>query len=173
VPRSDWVRYVIQRGDTLFIIARASGIRTDVLRQGNCLTSNVIITGTTILIPPDSPLVNNPSGTGTYQREGCSDPTVQITSPALGETVGSVITVFGTADYPDFGYYILELKHANGDGDYLPILTSPQRVAPNRELGLIVMQPSYPADTYWIRIRVFNSQNQLAQSCAIQVRYAP
>lgn len=171
IPLQDWRPYTIQRGDTLFLIALASGITTQTLRDGNCIEGNTIITGTTILVPPNSPLLNNPPPV-IAATEGCEDPTVQITSPSVGATVGTVFTVFGVADYPDWGYYQLELRLQSAP-DYILITTNNQRIPPNQALGTIIMQTNYPSDLYWIRISVYNSNNQLATRCAVQVRYLP
>jgi LysM repeat protein len=46
-----WVKYVIQPGDTLFSLAHRTGTDTGTLMRVNCLTSDLIVTGRTLLLP--------------------------------------------------------------------------------------------------------------------------
>jgi len=51
VKRRDWVSYTIRPGDTLSSIARSCGVSVQALKDGNCLKSNRIYAGGTMLVP--------------------------------------------------------------------------------------------------------------------------
>ena len=57
-----WLDYVVQRGDTLYGLARALGVSVDELKRVNCLAGNTIVAGTILWVPrrpapaPQSPL---------------------------------------------------------------------------------------------------------------------
>lgn len=57
-----WLDYVVQRGDTLYGLARALGVSVDALKRVNCLADNTIVAGTILWVPrlpapaPQSPL---------------------------------------------------------------------------------------------------------------------
>ncbi len=51
VKRWDWVSYIIQPGDTLSSIARRYGLSVQTLKEGNCLNTNRIYAGSTLLVP--------------------------------------------------------------------------------------------------------------------------
>ncbi|MBN1136769.1 MAG: LysM peptidoglycan-binding domain-containing protein, partial [Anaerolineae bacterium] len=49
--RTDWVIYIVQRGDTLSSIARKVNISVNALKQGNCLVSDRIYVGQRLRVP--------------------------------------------------------------------------------------------------------------------------
>jgi len=53
---SSWVYYTIQSGDTLYKISKLYGITLDELMKANCLVSNQIIAGKSILVPNVTPI---------------------------------------------------------------------------------------------------------------------
>jgi LysM repeat protein len=56
-PPADWVTYRVQRGDTLFSLARRSGTTVETIMSANCLDSTDIIAGQPLALPrqPDTP----------------------------------------------------------------------------------------------------------------------
>jgi LysM repeat protein len=50
-PPSNWVVYIVQRGDTLFSIAQRVNSTVQQLKNANCLTSNTIRTGQKLYVP--------------------------------------------------------------------------------------------------------------------------
>jgi LysM repeat protein len=58
-PPAGWFNYTIAEGDTLSVLAGASGAAIADLMRANCLTSEIIIAGHTILLPVD--LVRTPT----------------------------------------------------------------------------------------------------------------
>ncbi len=118
-----WVRYTILPGETLFEIAQATGTTVGTLRVANCIDdANVIISGSVIFVPrpvtgfvptvapvfPTAP----PAGSTpeALELEGCTAPTVQITSPEAGDEVTSVFALLGSASAPNFRYYEIDVR---------------------------------------------------------------
>ncbi|MFQ5435496.1 MAG: LysM peptidoglycan-binding domain-containing protein [Anaerolineae bacterium] len=56
----DWQAYTIQRGDTLYSLARQRGTTTTAVKAANCLQDNLIVTGQQIFLP-GIPLVVSPT----------------------------------------------------------------------------------------------------------------
>ncbi len=63
VKRGDWVSYTILRGDTLSSIAARYGLSVQALKEGNCLNTDRIYAGGTLLVPwlPPSEPTQRPS----------------------------------------------------------------------------------------------------------------
>lgn len=155
----------MQIGDTLFEIALATGISTNELRAGNCITGNRIDAGQILLIPASMPRSE------IVPPEGCDIPSVRITSPRIGDTLRGTFLVRGIADHPEFGSYSLDLKHAGGAPDYHTLSTYTQRAATESDLGYITILPTYPPDLYWIRLTVYDRYTYTIAHCAIRVRF--
>src|SRR5262249_19517109 len=93
VPPSGWTTYVVQRGNTLFSIARAVGSTVGELRAVNCIPNADNIYAGQVLYVPSSPqgpvLTSVPVAYPTlaarpHSSEGCTDPSTRITSPSNG-----------------------------------------------------------------------------------------
>jgi LysM repeat protein len=84
MPRADWPVYVVQRGDTLSSIARATGASVRELIEANCLTSSLIIVGQELRVPRLPP----PTATATATQTATFTPTVR--APELPDLVVSL-----------------------------------------------------------------------------------
>ncbi|KAA3663652.1 MAG: LysM peptidoglycan-binding domain-containing protein [Chloroflexi bacterium] len=56
-PPSDWVKYTVQLGDTLFQLSRDLGVSIPQLQEANCLSGSIIVAGNLLYVPeiPPSP----------------------------------------------------------------------------------------------------------------------
>ncbi len=101
--RTDWPAYTVQRGDTLYSIARRAGITVAELMAGNCLTSNLIIAGATLRVPG----ADSSPGTG---------PMIDIQQPASGSTLtaSQPFTVSGTARALFEGALVVQVLNSGG-----------------------------------------------------------
>jgi LysM repeat protein len=156
----------VQQGDTLFELALAAGLRTEVLRQGNCLQGSQINTGQVLLVPPQSVVVQ------VAPPVGCDFPTVQVTEPRPGNILRGKFTMRGLADHPNFGFYDLQVRSADGPPEFQTAYRSSERVTAEGDLGSIEIGSDYPPGLYWIRVMVYNRDSYEEAYCAIQVRFA-
>lgn len=175
-----WRPYVVQAGDTLTSIARATGSNVLDLQVANCLDRTVTIAaGDVIYVPrlPGEPVqtavpgqVVNITPVGELQPAGCTNPNAIISEPAARARVGTRFAVRGTAAGNNFGYYALEVR-SDFVTVYTPYLTSAQPVV-NGELGVIDRGTVFAPGVYWIRLSVFDQAGGINTArCAIPVYF--
>jgi LysM repeat protein len=81
VPKSYWLTYHVQGGDTLYALALSTGSTVDELRQANCLTSTLIYKGQLLYVPRLP--INTPTPTWTYTSRPDLPPVVTIISATV------------------------------------------------------------------------------------------
>ncbi len=172
----DWVPYVVRRGDNLFRIGLRYGLTVDAIMRGNCLSSIKIKAGTTLYVPPVTPIVVPtssgakpsdlvPLGTQSATDGACTNPGSLITAPKDGTILKGVVQFQGTASIPDFSFYKLEIREQDSSpDDYITFLTVEQPVVG----GLIgdMDTAAWPNGTYWIRLTVVNRTGNYPERCA-------
>ena len=100
-PPPSWQIYVVQRGDTLYSLARRFGTTITAIIQANCLRSYTIYVGQQLYLPPLPPTFT-PTATGTPTDTPTPTPSLTITptatetetpTPAITETAtpGTVV----------------------------------------------------------------------------------
>jgi hypothetical protein len=121
---SGWEAYTVERGNTLFAIAQATGSTVGELRDANCLENiDNIYSGTRLLVPrlplePVDSISPNPLSSNdpnNLHTAGCSDTRTRITQPGAGATINGVFTVFGTAAVDNLQYYKIEIRPDQSD----------------------------------------------------------
>jgi hypothetical protein len=179
-PRPDgWETYIVERGNTLFSIARAVGSSVSVLQTANCLTDpDVIFVGMAMYVPtlPTSPVVTTVPGTpapgqtghrAAFTAEGCTSPNVQIASPAIGQTISGIVSITGTATLDNFWYYRIEVR-PNTDQVYRFISRS-ETQGSDAALGQIDTA-IFEDGLHWIRLTAVDLSGGVNVSpCAIPV----
>ncbi|MBX3083916.1 MAG: LysM peptidoglycan-binding domain-containing protein [Anaerolineae bacterium] len=177
--QTDWVPYIVQRGDTLFSIARQAGISVAELQRGNCLTTDRIFEGQVLAVPEGRP-IGNPTVTGAPPGTDdvlpginivqCGDAAVQITAPRPGITVRGTISIFGSAVIPNFNFYKLEIR-AETATNWATFISSPIPV----QGGLLgqLDTSQFPSGIYWIQVTAIdNTSNYPILPCAIRLNFA-
>ncbi|HID64526.1 MAG TPA: LysM peptidoglycan-binding domain-containing protein [Anaerolineae bacterium] len=108
-PPLDWQIYVVQRGDTLYSLARRYNTTVYAIVQANCLTNYAIYVGQNLYLPPlpatPTPTVtqtptatNTPTATGTPSATATPTSTATATpSPAATPTTTNTATSTPTA----------------------------------------------------------------------------
>jgi len=98
--------------------------------------------------------------------EGCSPGQVMLTLPVDGERVSGVVTLEGTADNPNFGFYSYEIARP-GETIWLPVQVGQQPVREGR-LGTWDTSALAPGN-YMLRLVVTDNQGIALTPCVIQV----
>ncbi len=136
---------------------------------------------TPTLRPPMTPTVTRPPTTGNVltvtplpveaQIEGseCISTTLDITNPEDGAEVSGVITLEGTANIPNMGFYKYEVARP-GDPIWLTIQAGRETVQ-NGKLGDWDTR-TIPAGEYILRLVVTDNEGNALAPCIIHVRVA-
>ena len=101
--------------------------------------------------------------------EGCTPGQVNLTGPKNGDLVTGTITLYGTANIPNFGFYTYEIARP-GETVWLPVQVGRQPVV-NDVLGTWDTVALTPGD-YQLRLVVTDNTGIALEPCAIQVRVA-
>ncbi len=176
---ADWPVYVVQPGNTLFSIARATGSTVSELRGTNCITDvDNITSGDELFVPqlPDGPVVTGVPSVSSVTNAtiselaflGCESPLAIITSPSTGQGVSGVITIDGTAFWGEFQYYKFEIRADNATS-YNFVARFEQPVA-NGLIGVLDTSLFTPG-LYWLRLVVVDKSGNVPQgaTCAIPI----
>lgn len=111
----------------------------------------------------DTPIPAPPSNV----VEDCIPDQVIITEPENGSEVGGIVTLLGTAQVQNFGFFKYEVQRA-GDPIWLTILAVREPKV-DEELGLWDTRALPPGD-YLLRLVVTDNEGQSLPPCVIQVR---
>ena len=164
--------YTVQQGDTLFSISRQVGVTLAEMQQANCIVNpTAIYWGQLLLIPPGKIILTNTpaSGvvvTGSGNAGVCPNANARITSPINGSALSGVVTITGTANIPNFSYFVIDYRpEVNSDfasfGNNLIPVT-------NGILGRFDPNPSgLPMGRYVIQLRVVNTSGGGPAPCMI------
>ncbi len=172
--RSGWVVYTVQQGDTLFSISRQAGVTLAELQQANCiLNPATIYQGQLLLIPPGKIILTITPAviTGTVVTDSgnagvCPNAAARITSPIDGSAQSGIVTITGTANIPNFSYFVIDYRpavsstYSSFGNNLLPVT--------NGVLGRLDPNPSgLPMGGYVIRLRVINTSGRGPAPCTI------
>jgi hypothetical protein len=137
-------------------------------------TLDLLATPTTTLPPPTQNPNETPGITPTPSEvaaaEGCVAGQVNLTYPLNGDRISGSITVKGSADFPDFGFYTLQIAHP-GDVIWLPIQVG-QKALKNEALGTWDTSTLNPG-AYMLKLVVTDNVGNVLTPCAIQVTVDP
>ncbi len=98
--------------------------------------------------------------------EGCTPGQVNLTSPLNGDKISGSISVKGTADIANFGFYTLQIAYP-GDVAWVPILVGQQAIK-NEILGTWDTSSLSPG-AYMLKLEVTDNVGNVLAPCAIQV----
>ena len=137
-------------------------------------TLDLLATPTTTLPAPTQNPNETPGITPTpgevAAAEGCLAGQVNLTSPLNGNRVSGSVTVRGSADIPNFGFYTLQIAHP-GDPIWLPILVGQQAIK-NDALGTWETSTLTPGE-YMLKLVVTDNVGAVLTPCSIQVTVEP
>lgn len=138
------------------------------LQVANCLTSLELKTGQKLFVPTVNPAATSSSF---IPPEGCDNPLIRIYAPFGGQTITDGFEVTGVVDPKDFGYYELQVRHTGGAADFHSVLNSNLRVGDGNRIGFLNFRNDYIDGLYWLKLVVYDSDNGVAGTCAIQVNF--
>ncbi|HLY26836.1 MAG TPA: LysM peptidoglycan-binding domain-containing protein [Aggregatilineales bacterium] len=177
----NWIPYTIQAGDTLFGISVRYGVPLLQLQGFNCLVKpGSIYAGQVILVPPNvlpttffatnAPLYPTAAAGGSGNAALCPDPNVRITSPISGSAFSGKFTVMGTANIPNFSYYVIDYRFYTEWDRPFNSFGNNQVPVTNGVLTVFDPAPSrLPPGSYTIRLRVVDKYGGSPAPCSIQV----
>ncbi|MBI5957190.1 MAG: LysM peptidoglycan-binding domain-containing protein [Chloroflexi bacterium] len=173
-----WVSYTIQSGDTLFALAQRFRIGLAELASANCITeANNITAGLVLYVPPGSNVTPaaggpGPGSSGNYSALNCTNPAATITQPGAGTVLRGTFAVYGTAAFPNFQFYRLQISGSGtNDSDFATLQVYPAAVI-NSQLGTINSGAFAPGD-YWLRLTVVDATGNYPPQCTVRVRFQP
>ncbi len=185
-PSSDWVTYRVQVGENLYRIGLRYGQTVSQMVAANCLSSENVYAGQSILVPPVTPQAGaaanipaqggiplvaterpGPTPTQSATDGACTDPDSIINSPGVGAVLSGTITITGTARLENFSFYKLEIRQEGTGEPYVTFYTGDTEVV-SGTLAQFNTTP-YPDGEYWIRLVVVNDTNNYPERCAILV----
>jgi hypothetical protein len=135
-------------------------------------TLDLLATPTITLSPNGDLGAENATPLPTVETEngGCIPGLVEITSPSEGETIQDIVTILGTADIPNFGFYKFEMAAVN-DSAWQTIQAG-ETITTEGRLGFWDTTRLNPGD-YALRLVVTDNQGQSVEPCVIQIRVDP
>jgi hypothetical protein len=124
-------------------------------------------TGTFALVFEQTLGTGTPGSTPTVQATGCIPGQIDITSPKAGDKIQGSITLKGTANVPNFGFYKYEFSPIGADA-WAAILASRTPVQ-DGDLGNWDTSAIATGD-YQLRLVVTNNQGNELPACIIPLR---
>jgi len=131
----------------------------DILNQTESALSGDLSVGATTV----APILDQPS----EQSVGCVPDELIVTSPEPGENVSGTVTLVGTVDINNFGFYKYEVSPQGAEA-WATISVFRETVR-NGDLGLWDTSSLTPGD-YQLRLEVTDNQGQALPPCVISVR---
>ncbi len=137
-------------------------------------TINPLATPTTTLHPVTAapgdtaaPASATPPPSGTADASGCILDKLSFTSPKNGDQISGEVSLVGTVDFPNLGFYKYEVAYP--DDAIWQTLSAGDKPKHDEELGKWDTRPLHQGD-YRIRLVAQDNQNQPLGTCIIQVR---
>jgi len=103
----------------------------------------------------------------TTDASGCVPGEIILTSPEPGQEVSGTVTLVGTVDVDNFGFYKYEFS-SQGDETWTTVSAGRESLN-NGDLGLWDTSSLTPGD-YQLRLEVTDNQGQVYPACVIPVR---
>jgi len=127
-------------------------------------TINPLSTPTSLLGPD---LLLTPGTTTTAVASGCIPGQIMITSPKPGDVLKGLVTLTGTADIPNIGYYKYEFSPLGTEN--WSTIQAAHKVVQDNQLGTWDTTGLVSGD-YLLRLVVTDNQGQELPACVLQVR---
>jgi hypothetical protein len=132
-------------------------------------TGNLAMPATNTIPPEIYATINagTPQATATSEQSGCIPGQIMITFPKAGDQIRGKITLKGTADIPNFGFYKYEFAPL-GSEDWMTIQAGRDATQAD-DLGDWDTSQITPGD-YLLRLVVTDNQARALPACVVPVR---
>ena len=98
---------------------------------------------------------------------GCIPDELILTSPEPGQEISGIVTLVGTVDIDDFGFYKYEVSAQ--DADTWATISASREIVKDGDLGLWDTSALTPGD-YQLRLEVTDNQGRAYPPCVVPVR---
>lgn len=99
--------------------------------------------------------------------QGCIPGQLEITSPKPGDEISGTVTLVGTVNLPNFGFYKYEVALRGTDN--WSTISAQSKAKQNEELGILNTTVLTPGD-YLLRVVVLDNDKQVIGTCIITIR---
>jgi hypothetical protein len=99
--------------------------------------------------------------------QGCIPGQLEITSPKPGDEISGTVTLVGTVNLPNFGFYKYEVALRGTDN--WSTISAQSEAKQNEELGILNTTVLTPGD-YLLRVVVLDNDKQVIGTCIITIR---
>jgi len=99
--------------------------------------------------------------------QGCVPGELEIASPKPGDEISGTVTLVGTVNLPNFGFYKYEV--ALRGTDIWSTISAQSETKKNEELGILNTSVLTPGD-YLLRVVVLDNSTQVIGTCIITIR---
>ncbi|HMU91543.1 MAG TPA: hypothetical protein PKE35_00980 [Anaerolineales bacterium] len=113
---------------------------------------------------------NLPPQPASVSLTGCTPNQIMLTSPTPGQEVQGTITLVGTVNIPNFGFYKYEV--APQGGSTWATISAGRETVVNGKLGEWITNALTPGD-YQLRLVVTDNQGVSLPACVVPVRVMP
>ena len=103
----------------------------------------------------------------TTSAAGCLPDRIMLTSPEPGQEVSGTVTLVGTVDVENFGFYKYEVSPQGTEA--WATISAGRKAVRNDELGLWDTSTLTPGD-YQLRLEITDNQGQALPPCVISIR---
>lgn len=131
----------------------------DILNQ----TQGALSSDPTVLLSATTP----PSEPQPASASGCVPDEIMVTSPEPGQEVSGTVTLVGTVDVDNFGFYKYEFS-SQGVETWTTVSAGRDLII-NGDLGLWDTSSLTPGD-YQLRLEVTDNQGQVYPACVVPIR---
>lgn len=121
----------------------------------------------TVIPAGDSTLVTSGSGALSTASSGCVPDEIFLELPVSGQDVSGTITLVGTVDVANFGFYKYEVSPQGAET--WATISAGREIVKNADLGLWDTSTLTPGD-YELRLLVVDNQGQSYLPCVVSVR---
>lgn len=119
------------------------------------------------LVPNQTALLVATPAAPVAGSQGCVPGQLEITSPKPGDEISGTITLVGTVNLPNFGFYKYEVALRGTDN--WSTISAQSAAKKNEELGILNTTVLTPGD-YLLRVVVLDNSTQVIGTCIITIR---